>query len=73
MTSLSPRLIDTQRGIMEVVEVDGEPILPEDYENDAGWISSHQQRSSRAKARLTHRDSRSKESARREQAHKVQN
>ncbi|KAH9382083.1 hypothetical protein HPB48_000209 [Haemaphysalis longicornis] len=71
--SLSPCLTDTQRGIMEVVEVDGEPISPEDYENDSGWITSHQQRSSRAKARHTDRDSRNQEGARREQAHKIQN
>ncbi|KAH9359610.1 hypothetical protein HPB48_019306 [Haemaphysalis longicornis] len=58
---------------MEVVEVDKEPISPEDYENDAGWITSHQQRSSRAKARLTDRDSRNQEGAHREQAHKIQN
>ncbi|KAH9371704.1 hypothetical protein HPB48_012022 [Haemaphysalis longicornis] len=70
--SLSLRLTDTQRGIMKVVEVDGEPISPEDDENDAGWITSPQQRSSRAKARLTDRDSRNQEGARREQAHKIQ-
>lgn len=71
--SHSPRLIETQRGIMEVVEVEGEAISPEDYENDAGWITSHQQRSSRAQARLTDRVSRSQDGARREPAHKIQN
>ncbi|KAH9378774.1 hypothetical protein HPB48_011178 [Haemaphysalis longicornis] len=29
---------------MEVVEVEGEDISPEDFHNDAGWLSCHKQR-----------------------------
>lgn len=55
---------------MDVVEVEGESISPEEYENDVGWMDSHQQRTSRAKAR---QDTQSQDVARREQARKNQN
>lgn len=34
------------------VEVDGESISPEEFESDAGWLSSHRQRNSRAISKL---------------------
>ncbi|XP_077550568.1 uncharacterized protein LOC144163645 [Haemaphysalis longicornis] len=37
---------------MDVVEVEGEAISPEDFENDTGWLSSHRKRSGKALARL---------------------
>lgn len=37
---------------MEGVEVDGESISPEEFESDAGWLSSHRQRNSRAVSKL---------------------
>lgn len=38
---------------MEVVEVEGESISPEDLTSEAGWLTSHRQRSARALLQLS--------------------
>ncbi|KAH9361160.1 hypothetical protein HPB48_003022 [Haemaphysalis longicornis] len=43
---------DHRIGDMEVVEVNGESISAEEFESDAGWLSSHRQRNSRAISKL---------------------